>query len=98
NRGVKFLMGTVTLELSLLAVALLCPATAMLRIGAFNIQAFGDTKMSNKEVAEIIINVTTPGHLSMRGAKTPVLALCVECLGAGDSVPPPAGNRFWQGN
>ncbi|NXQ02909.1 DNSL2 protein, partial [Vidua macroura] len=50
-------MGTVTLELSLLAVALLCPATAMLRIGAFNIQAFGDTKMSNKEVAEIIINV-----------------------------------------
>ncbi|XP_064246776.1 deoxyribonuclease-1-like 2 [Passer domesticus] len=50
-------MGTVTLELSLLAVALLCPASAMLRIGAFNIQAFGDTKMSNKEVAEIITNV-----------------------------------------
>uniref|UniRef100_A0A8C5JVY7 Deoxyribonuclease 1 like 2 n=1 Tax=Junco hyemalis TaxID=40217 RepID=A0A8C5JVY7_JUNHY len=51
-------MGTVTLELSLLTVALLlCPATAMLRIGAFNIQSFGDTKMSNKEVAEIIINV-----------------------------------------
>ncbi|NXV69769.1 DNSL2 protein, partial [Molothrus ater] len=51
-------MGTVTLELSLLAVALLlCPATAMLRISAFNIQSFGDTKMSNKEVAEIIINV-----------------------------------------
>ncbi|XP_014746469.1 PREDICTED: LOW QUALITY PROTEIN: deoxyribonuclease-1-like 2 [Sturnus vulgaris] len=50
-------MRPVTLELSLLAVALLCPATAMLRIGAFNIQAFGDTKMSNKEVAEIIINV-----------------------------------------
>uniref|UniRef100_A0A8D2M205 Endonuclease/exonuclease/phosphatase domain-containing protein n=1 Tax=Zonotrichia albicollis TaxID=44394 RepID=A0A8D2M205_ZONAL len=44
-------MGTVTLELSLLTVALLlCPATAMLRIGAFNIQSFGDTKMSNKEV------------------------------------------------
>uniref|UniRef100_A0A8C3N4N3 Uncharacterized protein n=1 Tax=Geospiza parvula TaxID=87175 RepID=A0A8C3N4N3_GEOPR len=44
-------MGTVTLELSLLAVALLlCPATAVLRVGAFNIQAFGDTKMSNKEV------------------------------------------------
>nr|XP_030140656.3 deoxyribonuclease-1-like 2 isoform X3 [Taeniopygia guttata]XP_032606956.2 deoxyribonuclease-1-like 2 isoform X3 [Taeniopygia guttata] len=50
-------MGTVTLGLPLLAVALLCPATAMLRIGAFNIQAFGDTKMSNKEVADIIINV-----------------------------------------
>lgn len=51
-------MGTVTLGLSLLAVALLCPATAMLLIGAFNIQAFGDTKMSNKEVAEIIIDVS----------------------------------------
>lgn len=50
-----------TLEVSLLAVALLCPATAMLRIGAFNIQAFGDTKMSNKEVAEIIINVSAAG-------------------------------------
>ncbi|XP_029813721.1 deoxyribonuclease-1-like 2 [Manacus vitellinus] len=50
-------MGTVTLALSLLAVALLCPATATLRVGAFNIQAFGDTKMSNKEVAEIIINI-----------------------------------------
>ncbi|NXD30361.1 DNSL2 protein, partial [Spelaeornis formosus] len=50
-------MRTVTLELSLLAVALLCPASAMLRIGAFNIQAFGDTKMSNREVAEIIIKV-----------------------------------------
>lgn len=56
-------MGTVTLELSLLAVALLCPATAMLRIGAFNIQAFGDTKMSNKEVAEIIIDVSAASAL-----------------------------------
>ncbi|XP_009572178.1 PREDICTED: deoxyribonuclease-1-like 2, partial [Fulmarus glacialis] len=33
------------LALSLLAMALLCPATATLRVGAFNIQAFGDTKM-----------------------------------------------------
>lgn len=56
-------MGTVTLGLSLLAVALLCPATAMLRIGAFNIQAFGDTKMSNKEVAEIIIDVSAASAL-----------------------------------
>ncbi|NXU94345.1 DNSL2 protein, partial [Xiphorhynchus elegans] len=51
-------MGTVALTLSLLAVALLCPATATLRVGAFNIQAFGDTKMSNKEVAGIITNVS----------------------------------------
>ncbi|XP_057228368.1 deoxyribonuclease-1-like 2 isoform X2 [Malurus melanocephalus] len=50
-------MGTVTLVLSLLAVAILSPVTATLRVGAFNIQSFGDTKMSNKEVAEIIINV-----------------------------------------
>lgn len=51
-------MRTVILALSLLAVALLCPATAKLSIGAFNIQSFGDTKMANKEVAEIIINVS----------------------------------------
>ncbi|NXX40840.1 DNSL2 protein, partial [Tricholaema leucomelas] len=50
-------MGTVILALSLLAVGLLCPATAMLRIGAFNIQAFGDTKMSNEGVTNIIINI-----------------------------------------
>lgn len=51
-------MGTVTLALSLLAVVLLCPATATLRIGAFNIQAFGDTKMSNEGVTNIIVNVS----------------------------------------
>ncbi|KAF1410784.1 Deoxyribonuclease-1-like 2, partial [Spheniscus humboldti] len=50
-------MGTVALALSLLVMALPCPATAMLRIGAFNIQAFGDTKMSNEEVAGIIVNI-----------------------------------------
>ncbi|KFQ51865.1 Deoxyribonuclease-1-like 2, partial [Nestor notabilis] len=50
-------MGTTVLALSLLAVALPCLATATLRIGAFNIQAFGDTKMSNKEVAGIIISI-----------------------------------------
>ncbi|CAM9504130.1 unnamed protein product [Bubo scandiacus] len=50
-------MGTMVLALSLLAVALLCPATATLRVGAFNIQAFGDTKMSNEEVAGIIVRI-----------------------------------------
>ncbi|XP_061214148.1 deoxyribonuclease-1-like 2 [Neopsephotus bourkii] len=50
-------MGTVVLALYLLAVALPCMATATLRIGAFNIQAFGDTKMSNEEVAGIIISI-----------------------------------------
>lgn len=47
------------LALSLLAVALVCPATATLRIGAFNIQAFGDSKMSDEAVAGIIVNVST---------------------------------------
>uniref|UniRef100_A0A8D0FTD1 Deoxyribonuclease n=1 Tax=Strix occidentalis caurina TaxID=311401 RepID=A0A8D0FTD1_STROC len=50
-------MGTMVLALSLLAVALLCPATATLLVGAFNIQAFGDTKMSNEEVAGIIVRI-----------------------------------------
>ncbi|XP_071616713.1 deoxyribonuclease-1-like 2 [Heliangelus exortis] len=50
-------MGTVTLALSLLATALLSPATATLRVGAFNIQSFGDTKMSNKEVAGVIVGI-----------------------------------------
>ncbi|NXV74030.1 DNSL2 protein, partial [Atlantisia rogersi] len=50
-------MGTVVLALSLLAVVYPCLATATLRIGAFNIQAFGDTKMSNEEVAGIIISI-----------------------------------------
>uniref|UniRef100_A0A8B9U8P1 Deoxyribonuclease n=1 Tax=Anas zonorhyncha TaxID=75864 RepID=A0A8B9U8P1_9AVES len=50
-------MGTAVLALSLLAVALVCPATATLRIGAFNIQAFGDSKMSDEAVAGVIINV-----------------------------------------
>ncbi|NWH80477.1 DNSL2 protein, partial [Piaya cayana] len=50
-------MGTVALALSLLAVALLRSAAATLRVGAFNIQAFGDTKMSNEEVANIIVSI-----------------------------------------
>lgn len=54
-------MGTAVLALSLLAVALVCPATATLRIGAFNIQAFGDSKMSDEAVAGVIINVSTAG-------------------------------------
>ncbi|NXF32269.1 DNSL2 protein, partial [Nyctibius bracteatus] len=50
-------MGTMALALSLLSTALLCPATATLRVGAFNIQAFGDTKMSNEGVASIIVSI-----------------------------------------
>lgn len=54
-------MGTTVLALYLLAVALPCLATATLRVGAFNIQAFGDTKMSNEEVAGIITSVSAAG-------------------------------------
>ncbi|XP_072204932.1 deoxyribonuclease-1-like 2 isoform X1 [Excalfactoria chinensis] len=50
-------MGTVVLALSLLSMALLCPATATLRIGAFNIQSFGDSKMSDESVAGVIVNI-----------------------------------------
>ncbi|NXU48820.1 DNSL2 protein, partial [Turnix velox] len=50
-------MGTTALALSLLTTALLCPVTAMLHIGAFNIQAFGDTKMSSEGVASIIVSI-----------------------------------------
>ncbi|EOA95058.1 Deoxyribonuclease I-like 2, partial [Anas platyrhynchos] len=52
-------MGTAVLALSLLAVV--CPPPppppATLRIGAFNIQVFGDSKMSDEAVAGVIINV-----------------------------------------
>ena len=34
---------------------------AILNIGAFNIQAFGDSKMSDESVADVIINVSTAG-------------------------------------
>ncbi|NXK26233.1 DNSL2 protein, partial [Arenaria interpres] len=50
-------MGTVVLTLSLFTITLLCPATATLRVGAFNIQSFGDTKMANERVAGIIVNI-----------------------------------------
>ncbi|XP_010144202.1 PREDICTED: deoxyribonuclease-1-like 2 [Buceros rhinoceros silvestris] len=50
-------MGTVALALSLLAVALPCLATTTLRISAFNIQTFGDTKMANEGVASVIVSI-----------------------------------------
>ncbi|NWX69746.1 DNSL2 protein, partial [Alca torda] len=50
-------MGSMALALALLTTTLLCPATATLRVGAFNIQAFGDTKMSDEGVAGIIVSI-----------------------------------------
>ncbi|NXG84449.1 DNSL2 protein, partial [Stercorarius parasiticus] len=50
-------MGTMALALALLTTTLLCPATATLSVGAFNIQAFGDTKMSDEGVVGIIVSI-----------------------------------------
>uniref|UniRef100_A0A8C6ZGU6 Deoxyribonuclease n=1 Tax=Nothoprocta perdicaria TaxID=30464 RepID=A0A8C6ZGU6_NOTPE len=45
-------------RLVLLAAALLLHVAATLKIGAFNIRTFGDSKMSNKTVADIIVAVS----------------------------------------
>ncbi|NXG80045.1 DNSL2 protein, partial [Baryphthengus martii] len=50
-------MGSMALALTLLAVCVPSLAMATLRVGAFNIQAFGDTKMSNEGVASIIVSI-----------------------------------------
>ncbi|NWH40590.1 DNAS1 protein, partial [Chloropsis hardwickii] len=45
------------LALSLLVAALLLHVATTLKVGAFNIKAFGDTKMSNQTVANIIVSI-----------------------------------------
>ncbi|XP_051488434.1 deoxyribonuclease-1-like [Apus apus] len=45
------------LVLSLLAAALLLQVATTLKISAFNIKAFGDSKMSNQTVADIIVSI-----------------------------------------
>ncbi|XP_006036814.2 deoxyribonuclease-1-like 2 isoform X1 [Alligator sinensis] len=50
-------MGARKLVLPLLSVASLLHIAATLRISAFNIQAFGDSKLSNETAADIIINI-----------------------------------------
>ncbi|XP_019345513.2 deoxyribonuclease-1-like 2 [Alligator mississippiensis] len=50
-------MGVRKLVLPLLSVASLLHIAATLRISAFNIQAFGDSKLSNETAADIIINI-----------------------------------------
>ncbi|NWT71402.1 DNAS1 protein, partial [Prunella himalayana] len=45
------------LVLSLLVAALLLHVATALKIGAFNIRAFGDTKMANQTVANIIVSI-----------------------------------------
>ncbi|XP_057891550.1 deoxyribonuclease-1-like [Melospiza georgiana] len=43
--------------LSLLVAALLLHVATSLKIGAFNIRAFGDTKMANQTIANIIVSI-----------------------------------------
>ncbi|XP_063270257.1 deoxyribonuclease-1-like isoform X1 [Prinia subflava] len=50
-------MAASRLVLSLLVAALLQHVATTLKIGAFNIKAFGDTKMSNQTVANIIYSI-----------------------------------------
>ncbi|XP_027606693.2 deoxyribonuclease-1-like [Pipra filicauda] len=50
-------MAASQLVLSLLAAALLLHVATALKVGAFNIKAFGDTKMSNQTVANIIVSI-----------------------------------------
>ncbi|NXU20620.1 DNAS1 protein, partial [Pardalotus punctatus] len=45
------------LVLSLLVAALLLHVATTLKVGAFNIKAFGDAKMSNQTVANIIVSI-----------------------------------------
>jgi len=50
------------LVLELLAAALLLRVAATLRISAFNIRTFGDSKMSNQTVAGFIVSVSAGGE------------------------------------
>ncbi|XP_074453686.1 deoxyribonuclease-1-like [Larus michahellis] len=50
-------MASSKLVLSLLVAALLLPAAIALKISAFNIKTFGDSKMSNKTIANIIVSI-----------------------------------------
>nr|XP_025963546.1 deoxyribonuclease-1-like [Dromaius novaehollandiae] len=52
-------MGAAKLALALLAAALLLHVAATLKIGAFNIKTFGDSKMSNKTIADIIVAIVS---------------------------------------
>ncbi|XP_062444398.1 deoxyribonuclease-1-like [Rhea pennata] len=50
-------MGAAKLVLVLLAAALLLHMAATLKIGAFNIRTFGDSKISNQTIADVIVAI-----------------------------------------
>ncbi|NXN87244.1 DNAS1 protein, partial [Bombycilla garrulus] len=53
------------LVLSLLATALLLHVATALKVGAFNIKAFGDTKMSNQTVANVIVSILSQYDIAL---------------------------------
>uniref|UniRef100_A0A674IVS7 Uncharacterized protein n=1 Tax=Terrapene triunguis TaxID=2587831 RepID=A0A674IVS7_9SAUR len=54
-------MGAMRPALALLSLAYLMRTAATLRICAFNIRTFGDSKLSNETIAGIIVNVSAGG-------------------------------------
>uniref|UniRef100_A0A8B9FEX9 Deoxyribonuclease n=1 Tax=Amazona collaria TaxID=241587 RepID=A0A8B9FEX9_9PSIT len=54
--------------LSLLVSALLLRMATMLKISAFNIKTFGDSKMSNQTIADIIVSVSPGGRRAVLAA------------------------------
>ncbi|KAM3826722.1 deoxyribonuclease-1-like [Vipera latastei] len=54
-----------TLLLALLGVASLLQLTLSLRIGAFNIRAFGDKKLSNQTISSFIVRILTAYDLAL---------------------------------
>ncbi|NXJ80602.1 DNAS1 protein, partial [Trogon melanurus] len=53
------------LVLSLLVAALLLHVATMLKISAFNIKTFGDTKMSNQTIADIIVSILSEYDIAL---------------------------------
>ncbi|XP_066417232.1 deoxyribonuclease-1-like [Molothrus aeneus] len=51
--------------LSLLVTALLLHVATTLKIGAFNIRAFGDTKMANQTIANIIVSILSEYDIAL---------------------------------
>lgn len=70
--------------MGLLGVAHLLGVTLSLRLSAFNIQTFGDSKLSNETIASLIVKVGSPGHLAE--PKEEFLLFVAYCPNAGFGV------------
>uniref|UniRef100_A0A8C0QHI8 Deoxyribonuclease n=1 Tax=Chelonoidis abingdonii TaxID=106734 RepID=A0A8C0QHI8_CHEAB len=58
-------MGAMRPALALLSLAYLLHTAATLRICAFNIRSFGDSKLSNETIAGIIVNIVQTYNIAM---------------------------------